>query len=428
MTNRSVKPLVARGLDIPVGPIKAPESIVLWTPGLVRGDFPTNIWDGEAARAVMAAYTERGNPIPIDIEHGTNPTANPQYDPAKPPPGGGYSGLELDASGALVLRPIRWSDYARAEIESGSRCAVSPDWDYDPATGRPTRLKKVSLVQNPGTYGIGLVASARSTTAKGTPMDTEALQTALKAIMSIEDPAVMKSTLQSLIAELEAAPAEPVMVEEPMAETAQTQEPPMDREAAIAAARSALAGLFGKAKGSVSAAATGGASREEVLRLAKAEGRAAGIAAFREESTKAALIASATGSPAMTPAFARELGHLPLTAVAKLIKTLPPPLPSADAAALAAATASAATGAQSAAPAKVSPSPLPGPAHRTEPEPTAKEQVLIQAIQDAGKSGRQRIAAAKASAAETSAEGSATFSAFAQMTGAAPTPALIKPN
>lgn len=141
---------------------KAPPRFQIWRPGENRGDFGVTILTPEAADRVIAAYLARGNLLPIDIEHGTNPRANPNYDPAKPPPGGGYLALQrvdTDRGPAIWADPVRWSDYARAQIEGGERCYISPDWDNDPETKQPLRINKVSLVMNPGTYGMPLLAS-----------------------------------------------------------------------------------------------------------------------------------------------------------------------------------------------------------------------------------------------------------------------------
>jgi hypothetical protein len=149
----------------------------------------------------MADFTARGNAGAIDVEHATNPQANPSYDPSLPPPGGGYYVLDL-VDGELWAA-VRWSDYAIAQIESGSRCYVSPDWLMSSDTREPTRLNKLSLVQEPGTYGINMLASRA--TAERTTMDLETLKALLAAAQKMAENAEnadLKSVGADLVTQL----------------------------------------------------------------------------------------------------------------------------------------------------------------------------------------------------------------------------------
>lgn len=421
-TARQTINLVASGLASR-GPITAPERVCLWEPGPIVGDFGVNVWDAEAARAVMGAYIERAAGdesrafIPLDIEHATNLQANPGYDPARPPPGGGYAALKLDPRGALWLDPIRWSDYARTEIESGSRCAISPDWDYDPKTGRPVRLKKVALVQNPGTYGIGLMASATNGAKK--IMIDPIVMAALKAALTAEDP---KTSIEALIAQLEAADGAGGPSSTEMGGQMPDQELAAgmndEQKALCKATASALLEQLGR-KPKPAIASAPSAPRAPVVDMdaVRREARAAGVQAFREQTQIASLIASVGASPGYTPALASELQGLPLAMVKRIVGALPPP-PAAAQQEGQSSTQGATAGAQQG----VKTAPLAGAEKdKEQTQLSAAEQVSIDAINRAAKSGAERIAEARAAAgtngtgAKISEDGSATFSAFAQM-------------
>lgn len=380
---------------MPQGPPRAPERLCLWKPGITKGDFGTVVWDADAAKQVMAEYEKRGNPIAIDVEHNSNPDINPNYDPNAPPAGGGYVWLKLDGKGALWLDPIQWSDHARYEIESGSRRTISPDWDYDPKTNRPVRLNKISLVQSPGTYAIGLVASAR--VANGAKkMDLAFILAALKAANQGEN---ANPAIDALIAEIEkamsAAPAEDVDPAPEMAGDLPEDEKKKDEDVAKLFAR-AMAAMTKKP------APAKGVSLEAI----RAEARAAAQATFREEGMKAQLIASAKASPLFTEAFGQELQALPLAHVKRLVHALPKPAPTQTATA-------------SAQPNGVKVAPLPG----AEPEKaklTAAEQQSLELINRAGKTRDDLIEEAHAMASangkpKIAEDGSFSFSALSQM-------------
>jgi hypothetical protein len=373
---------------------------------VTKGDFGTVVWDAEAAKQVMAEYGKRGNPIAIDVEHNSNPDINPNYDPNAPPAGGGYVWLKLDAKGALWLDPIQWSDHARYEIESGSRRTISPDWDYDPKTNRPVRLNKISLVQSPGTYAIGLVASAR--VANGAKkMDLAFILAALKAANQGEN---ANPAIDALIAEIEKAMSAAPADEEPVVD------PDPDMAGGVPEKKEEdVAKLFARAMAAMTKkpAPAKGVSLEAI----RAEARAAAQATFREEGMKAQLIASAKASPLFTEAFGQELQLLPVAHVKRIVHALPKPAPTQTATA-------------SAQPNGVKVAPLPG----AEPEKvklSAAEQASLELIERAGKTRDDLIEEAHAAASangkpKIAEDGSYSFSALSQMTRR--TPAAPKGN
>lgn len=167
----------------------------------------------------MAAQAARGVSMLIDVEHNRNAGVNPNPDPNRPPVTGGYLDVEVvGPSTAPELWGVpRWSDCgapcaqpgivccATHQIASGQRLYVSPDWDLDSETREPIRLNRVSLVGEPGTYGISMLASAganRSTTMN----ELEQIKAAYKGalLMSASSDAELKAAATALCEKLKA--------------------------------------------------------------------------------------------------------------------------------------------------------------------------------------------------------------------------------
>lgn len=185
MRRRSTVKLVAGAGLVP------PARFRLWRAGANPGDYGNVNFTPVAAASVMGEYTRRGNALAMDIEHALNRTVNPTLSPNDPPPTAGYTALELvdTPDGPELWLLPRWSDCgrdapvpdevccARHQIQSGQRCYVSPDWDQDTNTGEPIRLNRVSLVAEPATWGINLLASRASAT-RGTAVNEEQIRAA----------------------------------------------------------------------------------------------------------------------------------------------------------------------------------------------------------------------------------------------------------
>jgi hypothetical protein len=214
----------------------------------------------------MGDAQRRGVSKIIDIEHGLNPTANPKYDPNHPPITGGYFDLELGGSPdapELWIKP-RWSDCGREapvpgmvccathQITSGQREYLSPDWDLDPETREPIRLNRVSLVGEPGTYGISMLASA--TISRGKTMnEIDKLRAAYAGNMALagsSDESIkaaalamcesLKAAASALGIDLEKAPEEAAPASEaPVAKKASEDAPPAEPAKVVPAAGAA---------------------------------------------------------------------------------------------------------------------------------------------------------------------------------------------
>jgi hypothetical protein len=377
--------LRARAADriaLPRGPLKAPERIRIWRAGDNPGDYGSNVFDDVAAASVMAEFLARGNAGAIDLEHGTNPDANPALDPSDPPIMGGYYALEV--VGGELWAEVRWSDCgrphaeagtvccARHQIESGQRCYVSPDWDLDPETRRPVRLHKLSLVAEPGTYAIPMLASRQWAAARSTiPMnDLEQIRQGIALWQGIaesaQDPNIKKmaSELVAMVttalasvgidvggAAVDVAPPSDAMGGAPPAADAMAAAPPAEEpkpemaaaapekteEEKTAAAAQIAASMKVASEKLIAALAASTALKAPAAPLARPRASAPTAptaaptltaaqvqAMIAEEREKTSLIAAAANRPGMTPALASLLASKPLADVRTTIAAMAP--------------------------------------------------------------------------------------------------------
>lgn len=134
----------------------APREAQLWNAGDNPTDYGVHVWSSRSVREVLARYRERGNPILIDVEH--NGAQLPDGEPAVT---GGYARLEVRAGAPWLV--FEWSDYGRAQIESGQRRYLSAEYDVDKSTGEILALYRVSLVADPGTHHARVLAGRGDT-------------------------------------------------------------------------------------------------------------------------------------------------------------------------------------------------------------------------------------------------------------------------
>jgi hypothetical protein len=262
-------------IRLPGEPRVPPARFRIWRAGSNPGDYGDLFFTPAAAARVMAGQALRGVSMIIDIEHNRNARVNPNPDPNKPPVTGGYIDIELvGPSNAPELWGVpRWSDcgapFAQPgivccgthQITSGQREYVSPDWDLDPETREPIRLNRVSLVGEPGTYGISMLASAGAN--RGTTMDEIAkLRAAYAAMMGMSnstDPEIkaaavalsdkLKTQAATLGIDLEAAGDAPAGDAPAIADAGALAPPPVDpaKPATAAATMPAIAALASRA-------------------------------------------------------------------------------------------------------------------------------------------------------------------------------------
>lgn len=330
MTTIHLRASAGSGIRL-ASPRVAPLSFRIWRAGDNPGDYGSCRFTARAAASVMAAYEARGgNLLPIDIEHNTNPKANPALDPSAPPRTGGYTGLRLvdtDAGPELWADPVRWSDFARAQIEGGERGYISPDWALDGDTREPIRLNKISLVMEPATYGINLLASASAARRNG--MDKDLMMALLKAAQAAASGATdgdFKAMAGDLATQL--TDRAKAMGVDPATTT--DAGPTSDAAGARAAALPGASDAKDAKDVTASATAGKGLSMGDVQR------------AIREENAKRDLLAANAGRPGLTDGLVQLLASKSLAEVREIVGALPPKPPTVEKVALVALTASAA--------------------------------------------------------------------------------------
>ena len=196
-----------------------PETMQLWDVGPNGTDYGTHIWNERSVDAVMTRYNERGNRLLVDVEH--NGAAMPDGEPSTT---GGYASLEI-RDGAPWLN-FEWSAYGAAQIASGERRFLSPEYDVDPNTNEIIRLYRVSLVADPGTYRARVLASAANN--QESTMDPT-LSAIMAILNTVEDPTAAVAAVKDLVANMADADAVDDTVTDPV-------DPPADPQPAFAAA------------------------------------------------------------------------------------------------------------------------------------------------------------------------------------------------
>lgn len=191
-------PVLARVCAFALGGTREPpREMQLWNRGENPTDYGVHLWTDRSVREVGGVYAERGNPLPIDVEHasarGDDGKPMVVLEDGKPPVTGGYAQLEIRAGAPWLV--FDWSDYAASQIRSGERRFLSPEYDVDRNTKEIVGLQRVSLVADPGTHHARMLATANR---KVTNMDP-ILLAALTAALSNEDPAAAIASVNALL-------------------------------------------------------------------------------------------------------------------------------------------------------------------------------------------------------------------------------------
>ncbi|MBX3260107.1 MAG: hypothetical protein KF782_10480 [Labilithrix sp.] len=133
----------------------------LFRAGLSRTDHGSTLFDGEAARLVMAEREQRGNRYALDFDHKSiDPSATPEQRRAA-----GSFDIAL-RDGELWAVDVRWTDEARRYVRGGQYLSVSPAWDQSTKNGRVVSLMNCALTSNPATHGAVRLAASRTAITK----------------------------------------------------------------------------------------------------------------------------------------------------------------------------------------------------------------------------------------------------------------------
>jgi hypothetical protein len=121
-----------------------------------KGEY---LFDELAARDVMAAYTEHGADVMIDLEHlsVSDPDRSVNFDPDAR----GWCKLSL-RSGELWAINVKWTADGAARLRQKRQRYISPAFACDPETSRITELLNIAITAAPATHNLmPLVAASR---------------------------------------------------------------------------------------------------------------------------------------------------------------------------------------------------------------------------------------------------------------------------
>ncbi len=168
--------------EIAGGAAGAPEWIELLPAGVFSGRDGRGPFKVEDPSAVIAATRELAMAagLPIDYDHATDFGA-----PAgRPAPAAGWIVGFAVRDGAVWGR-VEWTARARDAIAAREYRYVSPVFQFEPASGRVTRLLRAGLTNNPNLYLTAIAAAATRAAAREDTMMEEFL-TQLKKILGLD--------------------------------------------------------------------------------------------------------------------------------------------------------------------------------------------------------------------------------------------------
>ena len=249
-----------------------PTEFRLFTKGWNDTENGRFLFDGAAAKSVMAAYAAWGVDLAIDLDH-----AMIEIEPgASPDPHArdarGWCRLELRPDGSLWAVNVRWTPDGAKRLTDKTQRYVSPAFKCDPKTMRIQKIMNVAIVAMPATHDTPALVAA-SVNRKGAGMDPKLIRQALEALEKGDD-AAARAILTNRItaaaggstepdgdeagsegdgAEGTAPPAETEAVEDPKVVDAAADpdkdpeaEDPKEKKAAYKAMRVTLSTLSGK--------------------------------------------------------------------------------------------------------------------------------------------------------------------------------------
>lgn len=123
-----------------------PSEVRLFTRGINPSRQGPVLFDERAAESVMHAYREHGVPVTIDLQHHSLDPESRSYDPDAR----GSGQLEL-RDGELWLVGIKWTADGEARIRERRQRFVSPAFKRDRKTNRVTHVHNVAICAQPAT-------------------------------------------------------------------------------------------------------------------------------------------------------------------------------------------------------------------------------------------------------------------------------------
>lgn len=115
------------------------------------------LFDDKAAEAVLTAYAEQGNDLPLDYDHAMLDDA--PRDPASAARAAGWFNLEV-RSGELWAVNVRWTPPAAEALGQKEWRYYSPAFKVEPKSSRVTKLVNVALTNLPATKNMEPLVAA----------------------------------------------------------------------------------------------------------------------------------------------------------------------------------------------------------------------------------------------------------------------------
>jgi phage I-like protein len=133
----------------------------------------------DQAASVMAAASQRTNPMVIDYEH---QTLNAQSNGQPAPAAGWFKNLEWRDGQGLFATDVAWTPAATKAIANREYRYISPVFEFDAKTGAVQRLHMAALTNNPGLDGMQAVALSSFFHQPQEPQMNKLLQALLTAL------------------------------------------------------------------------------------------------------------------------------------------------------------------------------------------------------------------------------------------------------
>ena len=131
--------------DGPAG--SAPKTFAVLPWGNVRTSKGALVVDDQAASAIVAAFRDRGNDIPVDYEHQTQGGTYSRED-GKAPAAGWIKDLWVEA-GKGIIALCEWTDEGKLDLESKKYRYFSPVVLFDKKDRRVHDISSVALTNKP---------------------------------------------------------------------------------------------------------------------------------------------------------------------------------------------------------------------------------------------------------------------------------------
>ena len=227
-----------------------PREFQIFAPGMNHTRNGDYLFDERAAAEVMAAFTEHGVDVMIDLEHLSLEDGSRNYDPDAR----GWCKLEV-RNGALWAAEVSWTPDGDARLREKRQRYMSPAFTFDKETRRVERVLNIAITALPATDGTAPLMAASEVNSGGGPMTPEQFAQIAEALglgadANVED---VLATVSAMVKKIQDAAngnaddtGEPAAPAEGTPEAAAATAPPVVAAARVRTALSVLARLSGK--------------------------------------------------------------------------------------------------------------------------------------------------------------------------------------